>query len=93
MHINFTRIEVPEGIKKDRVRVTDIKEGFADLVYNQGQGVACGALALKIYHSDDNTDYTPQEVDLIKRISSILATPAVNDGILAAIEKASAQPK
>lgn len=93
MHINFSRIEVPEGIRKNRVRVTDIKEGFANLVYNQGQGVACGALALKIYNSDDNTDYTPQEVELIKRLSSILATPAMNDGILAAIDAASVHPK
>ena len=92
IHIDFSNIEVPENIKKTRVRVSDIKESFADVIYQQGQGVACGSLAMKIYNSDEHTDYSPQEVELIKQCAKVLTTPAICDGIHAAIDRAMQTP-
>lgn len=87
MKIDFTKIEVPENLAKTRVAVVDIKESFADVIYQRGTGVACGALALKIYRSTPETEYDDREVELITALASRLLTPATIDGIKNAIHK------
>ena len=90
MKINFEKVEVFTNVAKTKAAVIDIKEGFADAIYTQGQGVACHALALKIYNSKGEEEYSDKEEELISRCSE-LCTPAVMDGIQAAITKAREQ--
>lgn len=88
MKINFTKIEVPENLAKTRVRVMDIKEAFADVIYQRGTGIACAEIAHKIYNSNERTEYNEREVQLIQSLAQQLLTPAVIDGINAAIGNA-----
>ena len=86
MKINFEKVEVFANLAKTKATIMNIKEGFADAIYTQGQGIACHALALKIYNSKGEEEYSDKEAELISRCSE-LCTPAVMDGIQAAITK------
>lgn len=86
MKINFERIEVFANLAKTQARVMNIKEGFADAIYTQGQGIACHALAMKIYNSKGEEEYDDREVQLIEMCSE-LCTPAIMDGIKSIINK------
>lgn len=86
MKINFEKVEVFTNLAKTKAAVIDIKEGFADAIYTQGQGIACHALALKIYNSKGEEEYDDKEVQLIG-VCSELCCPAVMDGIKSMIEK------
>ncbi len=88
MKIDFTKISVPKNVAKTEVQVMDLKEAFADAIYNNGPGVAAANLALKIYNSDESTGYDKNEVDLMKGIAKSVLKAAAMDGVLAAIEKA-----
>lgn len=85
--INFEKIEVPENLAKTRVQVVNIKEAFADAIYQRGTGIACHSLALKIYNSDGATEYNEREVQLISTLAQSIVTPAVMDGITEAIKR------
>lgn len=89
--IDFTKIEVPGNLAGTRVTVMDIREPFADIIYRQGTGIACRALALKIYNSRGEAVYDGNEVALIAELASNLLTPAVMDGIRSAIGKGGAE--
>lgn len=84
--IDFTHITVPENLAHTRVRIIDIKEQFADVIYQRGTGIACHALALKIYKSTPDTGYDEREVQLILALVQQLLTPAVMDAIDDAIK-------
>ena len=58
MKINFEKVEVFTNLAKTQAVVMDIREGLADAIYTQGQGVACHALALKIYNSKGEEEYS-----------------------------------
>lgn len=85
MKIDFSKISVPCNIAGTKVQIMDIKEAFADVVYQRGAGIACHALALKIYNSKGETDYEPKEIEIIKQLAQTFLTPSVMDGILNAI--------
>ncbi len=86
MKINFEKVEVFANLAKTKATIMNIKEGFADAIYTQGQGIACHALALKIYNSKGEEEYDDKEVQLIG-VCSELCSPAVMDGIKSMIEK------
>lgn len=91
MKLDFTQIEIPRDLKGTHVSIADIKEDFANLIYTQGTGIACHALALKIYNGE--TEFNEKEVNLIQQLANALCTPAVADGVKKAIEKGSVQTK
>ena len=66
MNLNLKEIEVFENIAKTKCVVMDIREAFADLIYARGAGIKAHALALKVFNSDENTEYTDEEIELIK---------------------------
>ena len=80
MKIDFEKVEVFTGIAKRQCVVENLKEPFADLIYNTGRGVAAHALALKIYNSDSETEYTAEECNLIRQYSE-MCSPNVIDAI------------
>ena len=45
--INFERFEIYTSINHKEVIVQDCREGFANIIYLNGSGVACHALAMK----------------------------------------------
>ena len=80
MRLNLKEVEVYENIAKTKCVVMDIREGFADLIYARGAGIKAHALALKVYNSDENTEYTEEEFEDIKRYLT-MCTPAIIDAI------------
>lgn len=93
MKIDFTKISVPMNVAKTQVQVVNLKEAFADVVYQNGPGIAGANLALKIYNSDADTDYDEKEVQLIKNIACSCVHSSVMDGILSAINNPAPTPK
>ena len=82
MEIDFKRLEIFDGVAHRSCTVVDVREPFADVIYQHGNGVAAHALALKIYNSQGPTQYSEQEVELIRR-SAGLCSPAFMDAVQA----------
>lgn len=67
--INFERFEIYTSINHKEVIVLDCREGFANIIYLNGSGVACHALAMKVYKSEGETEYSDEEVTLMKKFA------------------------
>lgn len=67
--INFERFEIYTSINHKEVIVQDCREGFANIIYLNGSGVACHALAMKVYKSEGATEYSDEEVTLMKQFA------------------------
>ena len=66
MRLNFKELKCFVGLSQTKVIYEDVRELFADAIYNNGQGIAALELARKIYHSDGEEEYSEDEVELIK---------------------------
>lgn len=78
--INFQRFEMYMGIAKKECAVVDIREDFADILYNIGHGIKTHALAMKIYQSKGVEEYSEEECELIRQYSQS-CSPAFIDSI------------
>ena len=78
MKLNFDEVEVYTDLAKENSVTQSIRKDFANFIYTQGNGIAAHALALKIYNGTPDTDYDPQEVELIRGFSRG-CTPCVID--------------
>ena len=67
--INFERFEIYTTINHKEVIVQDCREGFANIIYWNGSGVACHALAMKIYKSEGEMEFTDEEITLMKQFA------------------------
>lgn len=59
----------------------DVRETFADMIYNNVNGIKAHALALKIYESEGEVDYTDDEVKLVRTVAERLCVPGFIDGL------------
>jgi hypothetical protein len=59
----------------------DVRESFADMIYNNVNGIKAHALALKIYESEGEADYTDDEVKLVRIVAERLCVPGFIDGL------------
>lgn len=59
----------------------DVRETFADMIYNNVNGIKAHALALKIYESGGEADYTDDEVKLVRVVAERLCVPGFIDGL------------
>lgn len=65
--INFERFEIYTSINHKEVVVKDCRESFANVIYFNGSGVACHSLAMKVYKSEGETEFTDEEIALMKK--------------------------
>ena len=72
---------MPVGIDHSRFQTGDARESLANMLYLNVNGIRAHALALKIYRSKGETDYTDEEVKTIFEVANIYATPAFIDGL------------
>lgn len=77
--INFEKFEIYTGISRKSVVVNDCREGFADIIYLNGSGVACHTLAMKIYESKGETEFSEEEVALMKKFAVQFGNLALRD--------------
>ena len=81
MKLNFKQFKLPLGIDRSRYQVGDARESMANMLYLNVNGIRAHALALKIYQSENETEYTEEEVKSILEVANLYATPAFIDGL------------
>lgn len=79
--INFQQFRIPAGIDRSRYQTGDAREGVANMLYLNVNGIRAHALALKIYRSEGETDFTEEEVRTLREVADTYATPAFIDGL------------
>ena len=88
--LNFQQFSVPTGVSRKNRQIGDARESFADMIYLNVNGIRAHSLAMKIYRSEGETEYTPEEVKFIKDIAEKLCAPNFIDGLMEQMEN---QPK
>lgn len=81
MIIDFEKIEVYTDLEKNNKVTANVRKDFANIVYQNGQGIAFHALALKIWNGE--TEYTDEEYELILKVAESFYTPCFIDAIRA----------
>ncbi|CCX43532.1 putative uncharacterized protein [Prevotella sp. CAG:1031] len=79
--INFQQFRIPAGIDRSRYQTGDARESVANMLYLNINGIRAHALALKIYRSEGETDFTEEEVRTLREVADTYATPAFIDGL------------
>lgn len=82
MKLNFQQFSVPTGISRKNRQTGDARESFANMLYLNVNGIRAHALAMKIYNSEGEESYSPEEVKLIKEVAEKLCAPNFIDGLM-----------
>lgn len=80
--LNFKQFSVPTGISRKNRQTGDARESFANMLYMNVNGIRAHALAMKIYNSEGEESYSPEEVKLIKEVAEKLCAPNFIDGLM-----------
>ena len=78
MKINFDSIKVYTDLGKETGIIQNIRKDFANLIYTEGRGIAAHALAMKIYNGDKDTEYSEEEIMMIRNFAGI-CSPCIID--------------
>ena len=78
MKLNFKQFLLFKGVDRKTFIQTDASRAIADTLYNQAQGIAAHALALKIYNTQGEEEYSDEEIEILKAMSQN-CTPAFID--------------
>lgn len=87
MKVDFERIKVFVDIEKKQCIVQNVKVNMANMLYQNGFGIATHALAFKIFNSDASTEYNEEECKIIRDNISRFCTPNLIDAINSVLEK------
>ena len=79
--IDFQHFKVYASISRKAAHTVDTRESFADVIYNNVNGIRAHALAMKIYKSDGETEYSDDEVKLIQAVADKMCVPGFIDGL------------
>ena len=80
--LNFKQFSIPTGISRKNRQTGDARESFANMLYLNVNGIRAHALAMKIYNSEGEENYSPEEVQLIKEVAEKLCAPNFIDGLM-----------
>ncbi len=89
--INFKAFELPTDISGRQTRTADVRESFADLLYKNVNGVAAGALAMKIYRSEGELELSGEEAATVVKLAEQLCTPIFIDALKKALGEGEAK--
>lgn len=84
--LNFKQLMISTDITRKHCENIDSREGLANVLYCNGQGIAAHALAIKIYNSNEETEYSDEEISLIKEYVNSYCKPFFIDAINRAID-------
>lgn len=87
--LNFQQFSVPTGISRKNRQTGDARESFANMLYLNVNGIRAHALAMKIYNSEGEENYSAEEVKLIKEVAEKLCAPNFIDGLMEQINNQS----
>ena len=80
--LNFQQFSAPTGVSRKNRQTGDARESFANMLYLNVNGIRAHALAMKIYNSEGEESYSPEEVKLIKEVAEKLCAPNFIDGLM-----------
>lgn len=81
MLINFEKMPCYKDIAKVEKVEVDVRYQLANAMYTRGGGVDMGALALKIYASHGEVDYTKEECTLLLNFVKLSFSPLFIDSL------------
>lgn len=79
--IDFQNFTIPTGISKRAKQTGDARETIADLIYTRSAGIKAHHLAFKIYESNGATEFSDEEVALIKGLVEHYCFPSIIDAL------------
>jgi len=79
--LNLQKLKVYTNFSHTKSIIKDVREEWADAIYTLAHGIKMHALAEKVYHSNADTEYSEDEIDMIKEIIVGGGTPALIDAI------------
>lgn len=79
--INFKEFSLYMGISKNDSHTGDARESVANILYLNVAGIRAHSLALKIYQSDGETEYSDDEVQLIQEVANKHCLPNFIDSL------------
>lgn len=79
--VNFEAFAMPGGIANRKQVTGDVRESFADTIYNNFNGIAAKVLAEKIYKSQGETEYNDKEVEMMRLAADNFCQPRFIDGL------------
>lgn len=77
--IDFGKIEVFTDLTKERKVSVDMHKTLANALYQQGSGIACHALALKIWNGVGEIELDDDECKIVMRLVEGGCSPSVID--------------
>ena len=80
--LNFQQFSAPTGVSRKNRQTGDARESFANMLYLNVNGIRAHALAMKIFNSEGEESYSPEEVKLIKEVAEKLCAPNFIDGLM-----------
>lgn len=81
MKINFKEFKVYTNLAKSDSQLINIVTELADGIYKTAQGIAGHSLALKIYNSKGEEEYTEEEFSIIQNYANQHGTPFFIDAL------------
>lgn len=81
MKINFKQFLVYTSLDKSISQLMDISKELSDGIYKTAQGIQGYALALKIYNTTGEEEYTDEEFEIIKNYADRFGTPFFVDAL------------
>lgn len=83
--IDFRNVEIYTDIQHKQKIVADMHIDFSNIIYQRGTGIQAHALAMKIYNSKGEEEYTDEECKLIMEYAS-MCNPFFIDAIKTIME-------
>ena len=74
-------------LDKNQCQVVNARKQIANIIYSQGAGLGLAgqALAVKMWNGSDETEYTDEEVKIIRELVERITAPCFIDAVSAAI--------
>ena len=87
MKIGLEHLEVFMTLDKTQCQVVNARKQIANIIYSQGAGLGLAgqALAVKMWNGNDDTEYTDDEVKIIKELVERTTAPCFIDAVNATI--------
>ena len=87
MKIELEHLEVFTTLDNTQCQVVNARKQIANIIYSQGAGLGLAgqALAVKMWNGNDETEYTDDEVRIIKELVERTTAPCFIDAVNAAI--------
>ena len=90
MKVNLEHLEVFTTLDNTQCQVVNARKQMANIIYSQGAGygLAGQALAVKMWNGNDKTEYTDDELKIIKELVERTTAPCFIDAVNVAISNA-----